>query len=85
MGKTGKYDPQTPLDLWQAASVHREPWVGAPELHIGNLELFTTGYEYGIGGPEDRVAFGPEDLKIIKMTFILSTGFSSISACRKSK
>ena len=63
MGKTGKYDPQRPLNLWRAASVHREAWVGAPELYIGSPELFTAGYEYGIGGPEDRIAFGSEDLK----------------------
>ena len=85
MGKTGKYDPQRPLNLWQAASVHREAWVGAPELYIGSPELFTAGYEYGIGGPEDRIAFGPEDLKSIKITFILCTGFSLFSGCRKSK
>ena len=53
MGETGKYIPQTHLDLWQTASVHRELKIGVPELCIGSPELYSGGHEHDIGGPED--------------------------------
>ena len=52
-GENGQIRYTEHLDLWQAASVHRELKIGVPELCIGSPELYSGGHEHDIGGPED--------------------------------